>query len=149
MRYALGATRTRVLRQLLTESMLLSISGGLLGFGVATGIVHYFRSVLPDRFSFFKNLVQLDGIEVDATLVVFAGLITLLAGILVVLIPVFRSSRVHLESSLRDAGRTAFGNRWGNRSHDALVMAEVAVAVVLVVASGLLVRSISEIGVCT
>ena len=144
MRYALGATRTRVLRQLLTESMLLSISGGLLGFGVATGIVHYFRSVLPGRYSFLKNLVQLDGIEVDATLVVFAGLITLLAGILVVLIPVFRSSQVHLESSLRAAGRTAFGNRWGNRSHDVLVMAEVAVAVVLVVASGLLVRSISE-----
>ena len=144
MRYALGASRMRVLRQLLTESMLLSITGGVLGFGVATGMVHYFRSVMPDRSGFFSELVQLDGIEVDSTLVVFAGLVTLLAGILVVLIPVFRSSHVHLESSLRDAGRTAFGNRWGNRSHDALVMAEVAVAVVLVVASGLLVRSISE-----
>jgi predicted permease len=81
---------------------------------------------------------------VDLTLVLFAGLITLLTGILVVLIPVFRFSKLQLESSLRDAGRTAFGNRWGNRAHDALVMTEVAVAVVLVVASGLLVRSISE-----
>ena len=144
MRYALGASRMRVLRQLLTESMLLSITGGLLGFGVATWMVHYFRSVMPDRSGIFSDLVQLDGIEVDSTLVLFAGLITLMAGILVVLIPVFRSSQVHLESSLRKAGRTAFGNRWGNRSHDALVMAEVAVAVVLVVASGLLVRSSRE-----
>ena len=144
MRYALGASRMRVLRQLLTESMLLSITGGVLGFGVATGMVHYFRSVMPDRSGFFSELVQLDGIEVDSTLAVFAGLITLLAGILVVLIPVIRSSRVQLESSLRDAGRTAFGNHRRNRSHDALVMAEVAVAVVLVVASGLLVRTISE-----
>ena len=146
MRYALGASRTRVLRQLLTESMLLSITGGLLGFGMAAWMVHYFRSVMPEPQlrGIYSRLVQLDGIEVDSTLVLFASLITLLAGILVVLIPVFRSSQVHLESSLRNAGRTAFGNRWGTRSHDALVMAEVAVAVVLVVASGLLVRSISE-----
>ena len=144
MRYALGASRMRVLRQLLTESMLLSISGGLLGFALATQVVHYFRSVIPGGNTFSKYLVQTDGIEVDLTLVLFAGLITLLTGILVVLIPVFRSSELQLESSLRDAGRTAFGNRWGNRAHDALLMTEVAIAVVLVVASGLLVRSISE-----
>ena len=144
MRYALGASRMRVLRQLLTESMLLSITGGLLGFGVATWMVHYFRSVMPEPRGIFQGLVQLDGIEVDSTLVLFATLITMLAGILVVLIPVSRSSQLHLESSLRNAGRTALGNRWGTRGHDALVMAEVAVAVVLVVASGILVRSISE-----
>lgn len=144
MRYALGASRMRVLRQLLTESMLLSITGGLLGFGVATWMVHYFRSVMPEPRGIFQGLVQLDGIEVDSTLVLFATLITLLAGILVVPIPVFRSSQLHLESRPRNVGRTALGNRWGTRGHDALVMAEVAVAVVLVVASGLLVRCISE-----
>lgn len=145
MRCALGASRMRVLRQLLTESMTLSISGGVLGFGLAILIVRYFRSVMPSPYTFLNGLVQLDGIEVDSTLVLFASLISLLAGILVALIPVFRSSRLQLESSLREAGRTAFGNRSGSRSHDALVMAEVAVAVVLVVASGLLVRSVSKI----
>ena len=144
MRYALGASRMRVLRQILTESMLLSITGGLLGFALATQIVRYFRSVIPGGNTFSKYLVQVDGIEVDLTLAVFAGLITLLAGVLIVVIPVLRSSQLQLESSLRNAGRNAFGSRWGRRSHDALVMAEVAVAVVLVVASGLLVRSIGE-----
>ena len=144
MRYALGASRMRVLRQLLTESMLLSITGGLLGFALATQVVRYFRSIIPGGDSFSRYLVQVDGIEVDLTLAIFATAITLLAGFLIVVIPVFRSSQLQLESSLRNAGRTAIGNRWGRRSHDVLVMAEVAVAVVLVVASGLLVRSIVE-----
>ena len=142
MRYALGASRARVLRQLLTESMLLSISGGLLGFALATQVVRYFRSTIPGGSSFSRFLVQVDGIEVDWTLTIFATAITLLAGALIVVIPVLRSSQLQLESSLRKAGRTAIGNRWGRRSHDMLVMTEVAVAVVLVVASGLLVRSI-------
>ena len=144
MRYALGASRGRVLRQLLTESMLLSISGGALGFALAVQIVRYFRSLVPAGNTFSKYLVQVDSIDVDGTLALFAVLVTLLAGILIVVIPVLRSSQLQLESTLRDAGRTALGNRGGRKSHDVLVAAEVAVAVVLVVASGLLVRSIAE-----
>ena len=144
MRYALGASRMRVLRQLLTESMFLSVGGGVLGFALAVQIVRYFRSLVPAGNTFLKYLVQTDGIEVDSTLALFAAGITLLAGILIVIIPVLRSSQFQLESTLRDAGRTALGNRGGRKSHDLLVTAEVAVAVVLVVASGLLVRSIAE-----
>ena len=144
MRYALGASRMRVLRQLLTESMLLSISGGVLGFALAIQMVRYFRSLVPAGNTYSKYLVQTDGIEVDSTLAAFAAGVALLAGVLIVIIPVLRSSQLQLESTLRNAGRTALGNRGGKRSHDVLVMAEVAVAVVLVVASGLLVRSIGE-----
>ena len=144
MRYALGASRMRVLRQLLTESMLLSISGGVLGFAMAVQLVPYFRSLVPAGNTFWKYLVQIDGIEVDTTLALFAVAVTVLAGILIVVLPVLRSSQFQLESTLRDAGRTALGNRGGRKSHDLLITAEVAVAVVLVVAAGLLVRSIAE-----
>ena len=142
MRYTLGASRGRVLRQLLTESMLLSISGGVLGFALAVQIIRYSRSLVPAGNTFLKYLVHVDSIEVDELLAMFAIVVTLLAGVLIVIIPVLRSSQLQLESTLRNAGRTALGNRGGRRSHDLLITAEVAV--VLVVASGLFVRSIAE-----
>lgn len=142
MRYALGASRSRVLRQLLTESMLLSISGGVLGFALAVQIIRYFRLLVPAGNTFLKYLVHVDSIEVDEPLAMFAIVVTLLVGVLIVIIPVLRSSQLQLESTLRNAGRTALGNRGGRRSHDLLITAEVAV--VLVVASGLFVRSIAE-----
>jgi putative ABC transport system permease protein len=137
MRAALGATRARLIRQLLTESLLLAIMGGVLGMMVAAFGVSALVALSP------PGLPRASAIGVDGTVFAFAFGITTLVGLLVGLIPALHASRGDLGMGLQQSSRrTAGGHQLTRR---ALVVAEVAVALVLLVSAGLLLRSMQRL----
>ena len=137
MRVALGAARARILRQLLTESLLLSALGGVVGYGVALVGVTALKALSP------PGLPRLHAIAVNQTALVFAFGITLLVGILVGLIPSFHLVRGETRIGLRvETGRTTNRHQVIRRG---LVIAEVSLALVLLISSGLLLRSLQRL----
>jgi predicted permease len=135
MRTALGASRSRLIRQLLTESLVLSafgaIFGVLLAFGVTTYLAHQGSIVLP-----LLNSVRVDGAALAWTL-----LITLLVGVLFGIAPGLILSNANAQENLKDSGRGLSEGRKHDRMRSILVVSEVALACVLLVGSGLLLRS--------
>ncbi|MGI8746447.1 MAG: ABC transporter permease [Bryobacteraceae bacterium] len=140
-RSSLGAGRFRLIRQLLTESLVLATTGGALGFGLAWAIVHYFQSVRPDRFTHGKYLLQVEALRMDPVVLLFAAAVTLVSALVFGLIPGLRASRLDTNESLKDSTRGSTGGRGGRRTRNALVITEVTVAVVLVIGAVLLLRS--------
>ena len=135
MRIALGAERNRMIRQLLTESLLLAIMGGALGLLVAQFGVRALVTLSP------IELPRMVDIGVDAKVFTFALGITTLIGLSVGLIPALHASRGDLNIKLQQSSRrTAGGHQWMRRT---LVIAEVSLALVLLVGAGLLFRSLS------
>ena len=135
MRIALGAERNRMIRQLLTESLLLAMMGGALGLLVAQFGVRALVTLSP------IELPRMVNIGVDATVFTFAVGITTLIGLCVGLIPALHASRGDLNIKLQQSSRrTAGGHQWMRRT---LVIAEVSLALVLLVGAGLLFRSLS------
>jgi putative ABC transport system permease protein len=137
LRAALGASSWQVLRQLLLESMLLGVAGGALGLLLA-------------RWS-FAGLVRLvpasiaaGGLTLDRRVLGFTLLVSIFTGVLFGLAPAFDASRLKLNDALRDGGRTTSGSAHG-RLRDALVVAEVALALVLLVGAGLLLRTLQHL----
>ena len=136
-RCALGAAPTRMIRQLLTESLLLSIFGGALGMAVAWFGIRALATLSP------SGLPRLNAIGWNSAVFAFAFGITTLIGLGVGLIPAFHSSRSDLQTGLqRSSSRTAGGHQ---RTRRALVVAEVALALVLLVSAGLLLRSMERL----
>ncbi len=140
-RVAMGAGRIRLMRQLLTESVFLSLPGGALGLALAYAIIRYFGASRPDRFSHAKYLLQVDSIRIDPTVVAFAIGVTLLSALVFGLVPGFRATRPDLSNALKDISRGSVGGRHARVLRNSLVIAEVTVTVVLVVGAALLVRS--------
>jgi putative ABC transport system permease protein len=138
-RLALGATRARLLRQLLTESMVLAAVGGVTGAGAAAGGVSLLLAFAP------ADLPRMQEIAVDRTVLLFTLVTTIVAGIAFGLIPAFVASRADLNSSLKDGARGASDGRDRRRARRGLVAAEVAVAVVLSIVVGLLARSFANL----
>src|ERR1700754_2668187 len=137
MRAALGAGRGRMIRQLLTESLLLAIMGGVLGMLAAVFGVRALVALSP------PDLPRVSGIGVDGIVFVFALCITTLIGLGVGLIPALRTCRADLNIGLQaSSGRMAGGNQWIRRT---LVIAEVSLALVLLVSAGLLLRSMDRL----
>ena len=134
-RVALGAGRGRVVRQVLVESLLLAAAGGIVGALLARYGVQLLRFAFPNDPPFYISL------RLDTTALLFALLVSTVAGILAGLIPSLRATSVDLTSSLREGGRGEAGGRRGARARSALVVAEIALAVVLVVTATLLLRS--------
>ena len=135
-RAAVGASRARLLRQLLTESAVLSTSGGLLGLLLAWALVRVLPAIAPDR------LPRLDDIRVDAVVLAFSIAASMVAGLAAGLVPALRAGRVALYDSIRVAGgSSAAGGDEARRLRHALLVAEAAFAVILVVGASLLVRS--------
>jgi putative ABC transport system permease protein len=135
MRMALGAKRNRMIRQLLTESLLLALTGGALGLLVAYLGVRALVKFSP------VELPRMGDIGVDATVFIFALGITTLIGLSVGLIPALHASRGDLNTKIQQSSRrTAGGHQWMRRT---LVVAEVSLALVLLVGAGLLFRSLS------
>jgi putative ABC transport system permease protein len=136
LRTALGASRFRILRQMITESVLLALVGGALGVLLA--------------FWGIESLVTLSGgsipatarVGIDATVLGFTLLISVFTGVLFGLAPALRTMKLNLSDSLKEGGRSGGEGARRNRTRSALVVLESAVAVVLLIGAGLLVRSL-------
>jgi len=141
-RSALGAGRWRILRQLLTESLLLSVCGGALGVVLCVWSMRWIHVWGT------KSLPRLTDIGIDGRVLAFTAGLSVLAGILFGLAPALRMARADLHGALKEAGRGAAGSAvWGrgNRLRRLLVIAEMALSVVLLIAAGLLIRSFARL----
>jgi putative ABC transport system permease protein len=134
-RTALGAGRGRVLRQLLTESLLLALSGGALGLLLATWGTELLLALSPE------NIPRLADVHVDGRVLAFTALAALLTGVIFGLLPGLHATRPDLVESLKESGRGTTDGLRRNRLRSALVVAEVALALVPLVGAGLLIRS--------
>jgi len=139
-RLAIGATRARLLRQFLTESVTLGLIGGALGFGLAWVSFGPLLSLLPTMPSFRPRALR-----IDSQVFLFAMGVSLLSSVIFGLTPALRISKRDLHSWLREAGRGAKGTIRNRVTRDALVVGEIALAIVLLVATGLLVRTLNNL----
>jgi putative ABC transport system permease protein len=137
-RASLGASAGRVARQLLVESALLSLGGALIGLVIATWISRVLGSFALER------LPHLQTVGIDGRVIVFAGGLSVLTALLFGLAPALRSSRLDLQSALREGSRGSHGTL-NRRVSNGFVIGQVALSVVLLVASGLLVRSFANL----
>jgi predicted permease len=133
-RTALGAPRGRIIRQLLVESVLLSLAGGAVGLLLASWGVDALVSIIPD------SIPRLGEVKVDGRVALFAVTVSALTGILFGLAPALQTSKVNAIELLREGGRTA-GSHATRRMRAGLVAAEVALALVLLVTAGLMINS--------
>jgi predicted permease len=136
-RAALGASQGRVVRQLLTESILLALGGGALGLLVAAWGTRAALSILP------AALPRSEQVGLDAHVLIFTAAISLLAGALFGLTPALKTSRPDLHESLKQGGRGASGTR--HRTQSVFVAAEMALALVLLIGAGLTIRSLAKL----
>ena len=136
-RAAVGAGRRRIIRQLLTESILLSLIGGVLGLLLTFVGLRLLVSLGPD------TLPRLNEIAIDARVLGFTFVVSLITGVVFGLAPAVRSSRIDLNGVLKDSGRTTGAGH--NRARNAFVVVQVALSLVLLIGAGLLVRSYSHI----
>jgi putative ABC transport system permease protein len=137
-RVALGAPRRRVIRQLLTESVLLSIAGGTAGLALAWWGLELLLAASP------QDLPRRDEVVLDPRVVLFTLVVSLLSGILFGLLPALQASRPDLNQSLKEGARSGAGMR-RLRARGALVSAEVAITLVLLVGAGLMLRSLDRL----
>ncbi|HEX3663079.1 MAG TPA: ABC transporter permease [Acidobacteriaceae bacterium] len=137
-RLALGASTQRLLRQVLMESTLLSLAGGLLGVGAAAPLVALGRELLP------STLPLIDAVQMNWPVAGFALGLALLTGVLCGVAPSFAALRTNVNAVLKEGGRTGSAGGANARLRSVLVVGEIAVALVLLTASGLLLRSYSK-----
>ena len=134
-RTALGAERWNIIRQLLTESIVLSLIGGAIGLLLAYWSVRALVAVNP------SNVPRVDELGLDANVLLFTVLVSVGTGVLFGVMPALQISKSDLQSTLREGGRSGAGDRGGQRVRRVLVVAEVALALTLLVGAGLLVKS--------
>jgi len=133
-RLAMGATRSRMIRQMLTESVILSLVSGVVGVLTAIAALH-FVPFLPAR------IPRLAEVQVDRTVLAFALLVSLLAGLGFGLVPALQSSKAEIAVAIREGARGSGTSRKTNRLRGLLIASESALAVVLMVGAGLLLRT--------
>jgi putative ABC transport system permease protein len=138
-RTALGASRARIVRQLLTESALLGLAGSTAGLLLAFWLLDGLLALAPGE------TVRLHGVRIDAPVLAFGVALALGASIVFGLAPALQSARRDVATSMKSGGRTAGGSREGARARSAFVVAELALALMLLVGAGLLVRTLANI----
>ena len=134
-RAALGAGRGQIARELLIESTVLGICGGIVGLGLAYGALRLLITLAP------TNLPRLDEISIDGVVLLFTLAISIVAGLLFGSIPVLKYAGLHLNAALRGGGRTLSASKERHRTRSTLVVVQVALALVLLVSSGLMIRT--------
>jgi putative ABC transport system permease protein len=135
-RAALGARRSRVVRQLLTESILLATIGGLAGIALSIAGVQALIAIAPE------GTPRLDEVGLNIPVLTFAAVLIVITGVLFGLTPALQLARRGSSAGLKEAARGAAAGAAGHRTRRALIVTEIAVALVLVIAGGLLLRSL-------
>jgi putative ABC transport system permease protein len=135
-RSALGASRLRVVRQLLTESIILSLAGGALGLVLAV----WWSDLLVALAK--ENIPRALQVGLDLRVLGFTLLVSVLTGLIFGLVPAFQSSKTELTETLKEGGRSSSEGARRNRIRGVLIVAELAIAVVLLVGAGLLIQSL-------
>jgi putative ABC transport system permease protein len=134
-RTALGSNRLRIVRLLLTESLMLSLAGGCLGFLLAYWGTDLLVALAPD------NVPRLNEVGVDARVFVFTLAVSLLTGLLFGLVPAMHAARPNLNEGLKEGSKGSVGSAAGKRTRNLLVAVEVALSMVLLIGAGLMIKS--------
>lgn len=134
-RTALGSRRSTLVRQFLTEGLLLSLCGALLGLLLAFWSTRALAALNPG------NIPRLDEVHLDGAVLLFTLGLVVVTGCIFGLVPVFHSVSSNLREPLQDGGKTSAGTTSGQRTRSALVVAEIAVALVVLVGAGLMIQS--------
>ena len=134
-RSAMGATRLEIVRQVLVESIFLSLCGGALGVALSILLLKTMLRFVP------QNLPRLDQVSLDGVVLAFAVATSILTGVLFGVLPAWRMSKLDPALALREGTRSMTSGRSQHRLHSSLVVAETAIGLVLLVGSGLLIRS--------
>jgi predicted permease len=132
---ALGASWRRIMWELLSESLTLAAAGGAAGLLLAYGALNALKAIAP------AGLPRVEEIGIDPAVLVFTAAISLVAGLLFGLIPVLKFAKPQIAGALKEGGRLSSVGRERHRARNTLVVAEVALAVILLVASGLMIRT--------
>ncbi|HVN80577.1 MAG TPA: ABC transporter permease [Terriglobia bacterium] len=137
LRMSLGAGRLRLMQQLLTESLLLATAGGLLGLGLAFWLVRLVRALLPPFL-----VAGIAEISVDWRVLVFALLLSIVTGLFFGAAPAWRATKVNLHDSLKEASRATSSGSGSTRFRNLLVTTEIALSLVVLIAAGLMTRTL-------
>ena len=137
-RRALGAGRWRLIRQLLTESTVVALIGGGAGLLVAVWGVDLLVSILP------ISLPKFAAASIDRGVLVFTLTISVLTGLILGLVPALQASKLDLRESLKDGGRSLGGSIKGRRTRSSLIVTEMALALVLMIGAGLMLKSFRQ-----
>jgi putative ABC transport system permease protein len=138
-RLAMGATRGRLIRQVLTESVLISLIGGMVGVLIALWSTQALISLNP------QGIPRSGEIGVDGRVLIFALLASVAAGILFGLVPAWQSSRANVNETLKESGKSTTGHARGHRLRSALVVVQIGFAFMLLVCAGLLIKSFAQL----
>jgi putative ABC transport system permease protein len=139
LRTALGAGRARVVRQLLTESLLLAVSGGAIGLAIAYGGMRGLVAIMP------PNTPRIEDVRIDGAVLAFTFAVAVATGVVFGLLPALQATRTDMAATLKQGGRGSGGGGMRHRVRGALVVAEVSLALVLLIGAGLLLKSFLRI----
>ncbi|HSU89553.1 MAG TPA: ABC transporter permease, partial [Terriglobia bacterium] len=142
-RAAVGGSRYRILRQFLTESLLLAVLGGSIGLVLAFWIVDAIVLLTQQGNGMFGAIPRFGDVRIDAGVLAFTFVISVATGLVFGVLPAMRLSKCDLQETLKDGGRAHAGRR--SRFHDALIVSQIAIALVLLIGSGLMVKSFQRV----
>jgi predicted permease len=142
-RAAIGAARGRIVRQLLTESLLLALAGGVLGLTIGVVGVRLLLSVNPGNIP--RLVPGGGGVTLDTSVLLFTMILSILTGVIFGLAPALHASRVDLNATLKEGSSRSGSGLRQNKTRGVLVVAELALAVVLLIGAGLLIRTFTAL----
>ena len=142
-RIAMGASRWRLVRQLMTENLLLSLAGGALGLLFSVWGVKSLARGIPEEFSRF--IPGWNYLGINRTAFVFTLIVSVVSGLLFGLVPAIQSTKTNFNESLKEGGKGTSEKSSHNRARNTLVVAEIALSMVLLVGAGLMIRSFVEL----
>ncbi|MGA9770724.1 MAG: ABC transporter permease [Blastocatellia bacterium] len=141
-RMALGSGRLRLIRQLLTESMLLALAGGVAGLLLAVWGIDLLMAAIPG--SLIAQMPYLEGLSLDVKMLGFTFALSLLTGLIFGIAPAYQASKPDLTEALKEGGKSSTGARRA-RLRSLLVVSEIALALVLLIGAGLMIKSMSRL----